>query len=60
MAGERDGIVPVVIAEELDAGLGTPEQDKDLVVFPDVAHSCHDENPARFVESVSEFVETWR
>jgi hypothetical protein len=30
------------------------------VIFPDVAHSCHDENPQLFVDTVSKFVEAYR
>lgn len=60
LGGERDGVVTVSVTEELHALLGTPETDKSLVIFPGVAHSCHDEDPQRFVGEVSQFVERYR
>jgi len=58
--GELDGVVPSSVAEAMYPLLGTPDEDKRLVVFPNVAHSCHDEDPDLFVETVMDFVEQYR
>lgn len=60
ISGEHDGKVPLETAEILHELLGTPEADKSLEVCLDVAHSCHDEDPDRFVEIVTGFVERYR
>ncbi|MEE9385518.1 MAG: alpha/beta hydrolase [Nannocystaceae bacterium] len=55
--GEEDGAVPVAIGEDAFELIGTPDEDKSLVVISECAHSAHDEVPERFTAEVSGFIE---
>ena len=54
--GAEDGIVPPAL-EDAYARIGTVPDQKRLVLIPDVAHSPHDEDPDRFAEEVSDFID---
>jgi pimeloyl-ACP methyl ester carboxylesterase len=52
--GERDGIIPVAHAERAHQAMPASQ----LVIFEESGHFPHVEEPARFVEAVTSFMET--
>jgi pimeloyl-ACP methyl ester carboxylesterase len=52
--GERDGIIPVAHAHEAHQAMPASE----LVIFEESGHFPHVEEPARFIEALTGFVET--
>lgn len=56
MGGRHDGSVPIAAAEELYARLGTPAQDKTLIIFERSAHRPMDDEPQGFVAAVKGFM----
>lgn len=56
MGGELDGCVPLPVAEEIYALLGTDPADKRHVALPMVAHMPRDEAPEEFAELVLGFM----
>lgn len=52
--GERDGIIPVAHAHQAHQVMPSSQ----LVIFEECGHFPHVEEPARFVQALTEFVET--
>jgi pimeloyl-ACP methyl ester carboxylesterase len=58
--GKHDGILPVPLAQDYYAKLGTPAAQKSVVIFEESAHSPMAEEPARFADEVIRFVESYK
>lgn len=54
--GKHDGILPVPLAQDYYAKLGTPATQKSVVIFEASAHSPMAEEPAKFANEVIRFV----
>ena len=54
--GEGDGIVPLPAAEDALASVGTPADEKSLVVIPEAGHFTFLEQPDAFAQAVLAFV----
>ena len=55
--GRHDGILPVALAQQAYDALGTAPQGKSVVVFEDSAHSPYAEEPDRWLEAVTTFID---
>lgn len=58
--GKHDGAVPVGVGEYVYEHLATDSTQKQLVVLQECSHSPHYDQPDRFYEVVSDFIEEYR
>lgn len=59
LSGAEDGTVPPSVAELTHSLLGTPIEDRRLLIVDEVAHTLHEEKPEVFYDAVSDIVETY-
>ncbi len=58
--GADDGIVPAGVADYVYEQLATDQSMKEVVKIPECAHGPQHENPERFYDEISRFVETYK
>jgi len=57
--GRNDGLIPVTMGYEAFDALGTPCEEKQLVVFENTAHTVFYEQPVEFTKAVKSFINTF-
>ena len=58
--GKWDFVVSSTLGEEALKNLGTPDEDKSLVIFDRSGHSPMQAEPEKFVNAVLDFVEKYK
>jgi pimeloyl-ACP methyl ester carboxylesterase len=58
--GRYDFVVSPTLGEEALINLGTPDEDKSLVIFQRSGHSPMQEEPGLFIQVVTEFIEKYK
>lgn len=57
MWGREDLVVPLEVGEASFEALGTPDDDKTLLVFDDTAHTVPNEAPQESLDAMEAFVD---
>ena len=57
MWGREDLVVPLEVGEASYAALGTPDDDKTLLVFDDTAHTVPNEAPQESLDAMEAFID---
>ena len=58
--GRYDFVVAPTLGEEALVKLGTPEEDKSLIIFNDSGHSPMQEEPTLFMNALLDFIEQYK